>query len=261
MLIITRSSVFWHGLASARGSEPRLCTCKYAHLNYVHIHMHSRCLAQEMNPDLQQQGCDLLTARPRPATNIPTHGKAPTCYQQTARLRSAAGMGARGAPSNSTRRAFFKWATETGRRLRTPLEVKEALREYCSCRQVPEACVKEFRAAWASASVQIRDLPTFPSSSSSSGSNDVLQPDAFVCRASAFWGSHSPIVGRCNVLADGCIWRGSSCSGARIWISCGPHALEQVSTRGRGRASSCVAGLACRESSIMASSCEQPRSS
>ena len=38
-------------------------------------HIHRNFRAQEPNPDLPQQGCDLLTA----ATSIPTHGKAPTC--------------------------------------------------------------------------------------------------------------------------------------------------------------------------------------
>ena len=31
--------------------------------NYVHTHIHSNFNAQETNPALSQQGCDLLTAR------------------------------------------------------------------------------------------------------------------------------------------------------------------------------------------------------
>ena len=88
VMITTRSSVIWHGPTSVCGSEPRLCTCVYVNLGYVHIHMHSNFRAQGANPDLPHQGFDLLTARLRLATRqgsaVPTRtkeilkGKAPS---------------------------------------------------------------------------------------------------------------------------------------------------------------------------------------
>ena len=66
-----------------------ICICTYVirrSFNYVHIHMHSNISARERNPDLPQQGCDLLTDQhtyPRQGFDL-----LPT-YLRTARLRSA----------------------------------------------------------------------------------------------------------------------------------------------------------------------------
>ena len=63
-----------------------ICICTHPTMrlrNFVHIHIHSHFRAQVRTPALPQQGCDLLTARFQPGTNIPTHGKASTCYPRT----------------------------------------------------------------------------------------------------------------------------------------------------------------------------------